>query len=175
MFFRSIFKTSHAFWLRQATAVACLGGMALGSAYAQSDTVGCVYKPEVLSKALGGNFQAGVPEQGMGKACVYKGTIGKDSVTFWIGFIPASGPFETMRMFIGPRSIQFTPQKGDPDQAMTVTAAPGVPTNPHIVYMRGGHMVHAHLTGVLIGKEGAERAKVIEGYNGKLLGLPRAP
>lgn len=156
--------------------MACLSiaiALSVGAVHAQNPSSPCAFKREALDKAFGLTFDDGKPEQGIGPACTYLGK-GKGELKLWVGFMPASGPFESMRFMLGPAKTQFVPVAGDPDKAMTVAHAPDVPPFPHIVYVRGGQLVQVHLTG-LAASDPATRQKQIAEANAKLLALPRLP
>ena len=159
---------------RLAGALACLAfTVALPStALAQKDA--CLWKSADLAKAFGMPFDSGKPEMGIGPACTYTGN-GKTKLLLWVGFAPASGPFESMKFMIGPPKTEFVPVAGDADKAMMVTHTPNVPAFPHIAYMRGGQLVQVHLRGAELGTTAAERRKASDEYNKKLLALPRVP
>lgn len=150
------------------------GLVVVGAAHAQAPGKPCAFRSADLAKAFGVPFDEGKAETGIGPACTYTGK-GKNNLLLWVGFVPASGPFESMRFMIGPAKTQFAAVPGDADQARTVVHAPDVPNFPHIVYMRGGQLVQVHLRGIDYAGDPAGRRKQVADANAKLLALPRLP
>jgi hypothetical protein len=138
--------------------------------------VACPFKPEELSKTLGGSFKPGLEEPGlMGSACRYVGD--RFNVGVLQTVLAGTPGIEAVRKMSNPGKTRFVPLAGDPDKAAVMMQAPDVPRFPALNYERGGLMVQVQIVGDFGGHptDKAARDKAADAAVAKLATLRRLP
>ena len=134
----------------------------------------CPYTPDQLAKTLGGSFEPGKEEPGMGgTSCKYNGKSSA-GLSVWVIVLHPGGSQDMMRtMTAGGPKAKFEPIAGDADGAARVRAAD--PNLVDVSYERSGHVVFLRSLGLDHEPDAAKREARASELAAKLLKLPRLP
>ncbi|MCC6244559.1 MAG: hypothetical protein IT353_17075 [Gemmatimonadaceae bacterium] len=162
-----------------AASIGLAASCALATRAAAQTPPACPFSTDALQSVFGIAFEAGKPQPGIGTGCTYK-TVGgtlKNGTDFTVGvYVNASFP-EPQRKLMLAAGTKHTLESvaEDPDRAVVVRHQGDVPAFPQVAYVRRGFDVRLQVVGS--GFEADERARraKIDGFNRKLLKLPRIP
>jgi hypothetical protein len=146
-----------------------LGVMSLPQVFAQTAVNPCPFASEYVSKELGKNFAAGVPEPGLiGKACVYKDKAA--GVQFLIDAGKNQAPSADMwRKMSNPPGTKWAVVANDPDKAVLIELDANN-KYPTLSYERKGILVTTRIIGA-----DTESKAGFDAWSNKLVKMKRVP